>query len=361
MNLDALGARKMLEGLDLEKVHSLDFSEIGTVSFEALRVLLIARNNGLKINVINACDSVASMFEEAGISGRFCVCRAPGSVDISRFTKSGESPMSTTYLSDDGDKVLKLYSRMVTGPDLIEREKRMSMCALQLGIPTPMPGRIVSVGNQRGLIFEYVHNKKSFSRLIADDQEHYEVYAKRFALMTRKLHSTECNTAVFGSISENYSGFVKDCPAYSDTEKKKYLDFIDSIPACTTCIHGDLHPGNLVTSGEDDMWIDMGDFSYGNPWFDLGQFYMISHLTSDEMARENHHFSKDLMLKVWDVFVHEYFGVSDESEIKTIEARSGAMAALGLIKFAFRALPKEHFPVVKQTVEALFSGYGWKF
>lgn len=42
---------------------------------------------------------------------------------------------------------------------------------------------------------------------------------------------------------------------------------LDSLPSPKTCLHGDFHIGNIITNGEKDYWIDLGDFAYGAPDF----------------------------------------------------------------------------------------------
>ena len=43
--------------------------------------------------------------------------------------------------------------------------------------------------------------------------------------------------------------------------------FVRSVPEAITCLHGDMHIGNVITDGMRDYWIDLGDFAYGNPLF----------------------------------------------------------------------------------------------
>ena len=362
IHLDAEGARKMLEGLNAEDVHILDFSDVATIEFAAIRTLLSARQNGLKINIVNACDDVADKLDNAGITSLIGVCRVPVRVDMSHYTQAGASPNSVAYVSEDGDHILKLYTKLVTGPYQIEREKMSATSVLQMGIPSPMAGPLVIASDGRkGLIFERIKDKKSFSSELADHPDDCLEYARRFADMTKRLHETQCNTALFESRAEDYARCIKSCGAFDDEEKKRFLNFLDTVPSATTCIHGDLHPGNMITSDGRDIWIDLGDFAYGNPWFDFGQFYMISHLQSEEMTMENHHCTKALMLKFWDAVIRCYFEVDDEKSIKEIELKSASLAALALIKYAFISVPVEHFPILKGLINKFLSEKGWVF
>ena len=53
------------------------------------------------------------------------------------------------------------------------------------------------------------------------------------------------------------------------------LAFIDRVPDADTCLHGDLHIGNVITDGRRNLWIDLGQFSRGVPEWDLGWTWTI--------------------------------------------------------------------------------------
>lgn len=329
--LNADGARKMLEGLDIKEINSLDFSNVETINFAGMRALLFARQQGYKINIINANEQVATMFENAGVTHYISICRAPVKIDLTHFIQSGEGFSSITYNSEDGDSMLKLIKENF--PDsLSEKEKMIATAALQVGVPTPLPGPIVTTGKQRGIIFERIVNKKSFSRAIADEPENYADYAIRFAKMCRQLHTTECNTAVFPNVADFYEDAISRATLFNDAEKKKMRDFLHSVPAATTCLHGDMHIGNVITTGKEDLWIDMSEFSYGNPNFDMAMFYIACTQDSEEFTMEYYHVNNEMMLKFWKIFACEYYGIK-ESELETVSERLKPYAALRMVYF----------------------------
>jgi uncharacterized protein (TIGR02172 family) len=307
----------MLEGASPNEVHTLDFRDVESINFGAMRALLLARKQGLRFNIIHAAPEVAEMFENAGISNFISVCRAAVPIDLSHFIQSGEGFSSITYNSDDGDSMLKFFKESFQA-DFAEKEKRCSTYALQLGIPTPMAGAVVTAGGRKGLLYERIVNKKSFSRAIADDPDNYEDYARRFARMARQLHSTQCDTALFPNVVDLYKDVISKVDRYDEADKKKFSDFLNSAPVKTTCLHGDMHIGNVITTGGEDLWIDMSDFSYGNPLFDVGMIYVASNVDSEEFNLEYYHLDNAMMLKVWKVFACEYFGVG-ESELDAVD------------------------------------------
>lgn len=331
IHLDAARAREITGGLEKEDTRSLDFKEFGSIDFAAMRVLLDARSQGFKFNIDNASASVASALEDAGVTRFISVCRAPVRISLADFTQSGEGFSSITYNSRYSDCMLKLFKG--TLPDsLVEKEKRCSTAAFRLGIPTPLAGAIVTDGEKRGLLYERIANKKSFSRAIADDPGNYAEYAVRFARMCRQLHSTECDIAVFPDAVKIYEGIISRADMYTAAEKLKFSDFLHSAPRATTCLHGDMHIGNVITTGKDDLWIDMSDFSYGNPLYDVAMFYIACNQDTEEFNLNYYHLDNEMMRKVWKVFACEYFNAPG-SELETVNEMVVPYAVLRMVFF----------------------------
>ena len=145
--------------------------------------------------------------------------------------------------------------------------------------------------------------------------------------MCRELHSTPCNTAGFPSVKERFIGAVNVNKRFSNGEKDKMLRFINSVPDANTCIHGDMHIGNVLLAGGNEYWIDIADFGYGNPMFDVGMLYFVCHGVDDEETCQRlYHISADQIHQVWDYFVDEYFGSdTDRERMHTVAAKFAAL------------------------------------
>jgi aminoglycoside phosphotransferase (APT) family kinase protein len=102
----------------------------------------------------------------------------------------------------------------------------------------------------------------------------------------------------------------------SDGYKDRFHRFIDSVPSTPTCLHGDLHIGNIITDGTRDLWIDVGDFAYGVPEWDLGMLYYSSHFLSADRADNIFHLDNDTLKAHWDVFAPAYYGTHDEQALE---------------------------------------------
>lgn len=81
------------------------------------------------------------------------------------------------------------------------------------------------------------------------------------------------------------------------------------------CVHGDLHIGNIITDGERHLWIDVGEFAYGAPEWDLALLWTMCHNMPDDRVQHIFHITHDQMQAHWDIFFPAYLGTSDPQAI----------------------------------------------
>ena len=109
------------------------------------------------------------------------------------------------------------------------------------------------------------------------------------------------------------------------------MSIVEQLPKATTCLHGDLHIGNIITNDMEDWWIDLGDFSYGHPLFDLGMTYFTAKCNENDLTMRLYHISNEQYSKFWDIFIRAYLGTNDETEIAEREDKIKKYAALRMV------------------------------
>ncbi len=323
-------ASAVISGFSQGNEYILDFEEVDAIHFAAIRALLNCRRAGFHLIIVNACDSVAERFEDTGVSGCISVCRKPKVLDLSGYEMFGESFLSKAYNSQDGDAMIKVYGKRVP-KDVVAREKSVAKAVLAFGIPTPLVGTIYSDGENMALDFERVHNKRSYSRVISEEPERLEEISTRFARMCKRLHSTPCDTSVFSDRADFYRQAVMNAGEISQDDKLRALDFINGVKPSTTCLHGDMQMSNIITTDKEDMWIDLSDFGYGNPMFDMGMWYFLCRLNAEHITRNLFHFGNDTMARIWPVFAREYFGADTPEKLQEVERSVEPFAALHML------------------------------
>ena len=240
----------------------------------------------------------------------------PERIDMQDYEESGDGYTAISYNHKNGKTMMKLYAPFVPISEP-HRELEVAWNLADKGINIPHAHRLVTDGTRIGVEFERISPKKSFARAISQEPETLRRYAEEFARECKKLHAIPCDTKLFSPTENRFRAAITKLKEYSDEEKAKISAFIDSVPKATTCIHGDMHIGNIITNGEKNYWIDLSAFSYGNPLYDVGMLYFVSHTGDDELAQKLFHISAAQMLEVWTYFVPEYFG--KEEPLASIE------------------------------------------
>lgn len=239
-------------------------------------------------------------------------------INLEDYIQSGEGGTALTYNHKDGKTLAKLFMKGM-GAETAEREFLVNKLVYQMGIPTPKPIRLVTDGTRYGAEYELIPNKRSFARIISQEPDQLEPLSLRFATLAREIHRTAADTTRLPSMKELIKGQIvryKDLPG---DVREKALQFLETVPDCPTCLHGDLHIGNIITDGERTLWIDVGDFAYGAPEWDLGTMFYSSNYMSEQRAISIFHLPMETLKQHWAFFARAYYGISDQERLKQKE------------------------------------------
>ena len=326
--LNAENAVNLESYLSKEKDNILDFKNVYNVNFSGLRALLNLKEKGYYIVLRQVTNKVRAKMYACGFNSAFITINIPREFDRKKLILAGEGYTADNYYTEDGDASIKLYKSFVQPKD-IEQEKCYCSYTFALGIPTPLCGDIVEVDGRIGLLFEKVKGKVSFARRLADNPNDVDNIAKEFVDISKRLHSTPCNTSLFVSAKEKYIPLVESFNGLSEEEKNKVKKFINDSGEDTTCIHGDYHIGNVI-SGEDkqNLFIDMGDFAYGNKYFDIGTIWFICHAMHDDRVETMFHCSHELLLEFYHHFFKYYFPNVNEADLDEELAKYSALTVM---------------------------------
>ena len=238
----------------------------------------------------------------------------PTLIDLAEYERVGEGANGASYNHrQDPNIMLKLYFRNFEAAEL---ELELARKVYEMGIPTPEPGDLVTDGKQVGIRFRRLMDKKSFSRACGDNPEKTELYGRQFAEMCLTLHNTHVDTSRFENVKDRLYAMLEANPDFTTEQKQKIHDYIAAAPDADTAIHGDLQFGNgiFIPSGE-RYFIDLGDFCYGFPLFDLGMVYLCCCLNDEAWTMEVNHMSNATARRFWDAFADAYFHAPDCSLI----------------------------------------------
>jgi len=239
-------------------------------------------------------------------------------INLEDYTQSGEGGTALSYSHKDGKTLAKLFMKGM-GAETAEREFLVNKTVYEMGILTPKPIRLVTDGERFGAEYELIRNKRSFARIISQEPEQLEPLSLRFAQLAREIHQTPADTSRLPSMKDLIREQIVRYTDVPGDIREKALQFLESIPDTPTCLHGDLHIGNIITDGERTLWIDVGDFAYGVPEWDLCMMYYATNFMSEQRADSIFHLPIAVLRQHWAVFAMAYYGISDQEELKKKE------------------------------------------
>ena len=249
-------------------------------------------------------------------------------IDMADYEYAGEGANGVSYNHRyDPDIMLKLYH-----PGKVEQpldEMRIARKVFEAGIPTPEPGDYVTDGIRFGVRFRRIRDKVSYARAVGDHPEDVDRLAEEFAEMCLALHATHVDTSLFECVKDRYLRQLQENPFFTVPEKDRLARFILDAPNTDTAIHGDLQFGNAIFVGGKRYFIDLGDFCYGYPLFDIGMVYCTAFISEPDFVREAFHMEPETAVRFWKAFAPAYFGT--DRPLRDIEAEVRPFAGLKTI------------------------------
>jgi len=249
-------------------------------------------------------------------------------INLDDYVRTGEGANGASYNhKSDPNIMMKMYFRNFEAAAL---ELEVAKKVYEMGIPTPEPGDLVTDGKQMGIRFRRIEGKKSYSRACGDNPERAEEYGREFAQMCKKLHSVHVDTTRFENVKDRLYKMLDANPDFTPEQKQKIRAFIEAAPDTDTAIHGDLQFGNGIFTEDANgkrtsYFIDLGDFCYGYPMFDVGMVYLCCCLNDESWTQEVNHMSNATAARFWDGFAAEYFGpdANMEEVMKEVKIYAG--------------------------------------
>lgn len=237
-------------------------------------------------------------------------------IDINDWVLSGGGARGVSYFHKTNPDIMLKFDNGDVPVEVMEHEIAVSRQAYNLGIPSPEPGEVVTDGERFGTIYTRIRNKVSFARELADHPEKVDELARTYAEMVKSLHNTVCTDKDVRDVKEVYREAILDNPVEKEEIKKKALKLLESLPDGNSCLHGDLHFGNVILADGKTFFIDMGNFAQGDPLFDLSMIFCVDRMaaTEPENFMNNYHCKPEISHRFLNVFIKSYFGENSETE-----------------------------------------------
>ena len=269
-------------------------------------------------------------------------------IDISEYSPSGEGGTALTYKHNHRNSLVKLYNPGFEA-EMAVAEFNVSKAVYDMGVPTPQPYRLVKDGERIGAEYEFIVGKRSFARVISDEPWRLQEIAEAYASAGKKLHATHADTRRIPAIKDVLRSFYLSKDYVIPEHKQRALEFLDSIQEPDTCVHGDFHMGNIITDGKRTLWIDIGQFGYGAPEWDLSMCWRVSQITDPKRTDELFHLTPEQNQRQWGIFACAYHGVRPEDLGRFVKA----YVPYAAIKIPYMYYITFHEPMTEEMVHRL--------
>ncbi|MBQ0025591.1 MAG: phosphotransferase [Bacteroidales bacterium] len=262
-------------------------------------------------------------------------------INLDEWVESGGGALGVTYFHKSDPSMIVKFNNATNTLEDIQREISISRKVFEMGIPSPEPSEMVTDGKRYGMMFKRIYNKISYARMIGSYPEKIDQTAAEMAALAKQLHSTRCDTSTIPNVKVLYRNLILRNNLHDEQIKQGALNLIDSIPDRDTCLHGDFHFGNVIKADGKSYFIDLGNFCYGDPYFDLAMLAEITVLASldSKYTCSLYHCTPEQIVTFWKCFVKHYMGTDDPEGAKRLILPYIAIRQLGMEVESGKVIP----------------------
>ena len=269
-------------------------------------------------------------------------------IHLEDYTYSGEGGQGMAYTHKREKRLAKLFNAGFDA-EIAIKEFHAAQAAYEAGVPTPRPYRLITDGERVGTEYELVEGKRSYCRIISQEPERLEEISLRFARDCKALHAMPADVSRVPSMKARMQEFYAREGVVPAVLKDFALPLLEEIPDTPTFLHGDMQIGNIITDGKRDLWIDIGQFAYGAPEWDLSLCWRISQIPDPERTDRLFHLTPAQMQQHWRIFAGAYHGVPPQELDSVIRT----YLPYAVIKSAYMYYITFHQPMSDDTARRL--------
>lgn len=338
--LDVTTVPQVEQALQLDGITQLvfDLGHCAYISSAGLRVvlrahqLMTAAQGSLTLSEVT--PEVYNLLEVTGLTKLLAIRRKARELPLEGLELISAGVCGECYRVDR-ESVVKLYREGIE-PAIAEREKEYARAAFVLGIPTAISYDVVTCGNRTGIIYEML-DAELFSKVIRNDPAGLDRHAQTLADITRTVHATRGDRAVFPDMKQRFEGYLRQMDFFlSADDIQLLLAKLATIPDADNCVHFDLHTSNIMIRQGEPVIIDMGDVSVGSYLFDIGvlnTIYGLPEMGISELATK---IPTAQGVQLWEAFLKHYFADKPAAEYEFFDRNRyflGSLRAIYSITF----------------------------
>jgi len=136
-----------------------------------------------------------------------------------------------------------------------------------LDVPAPSVIDLVEIDGRHAIVFERIGGRSMWEHML-DDPKRITEFARLLAETHRRIFAAGPPDALEGLI-DRMQKKLADVEQISVAERAESCELAISLPKGAALLHGDLHPGNVLMTGDGPVVIDWFDASIGHPVGDI--------------------------------------------------------------------------------------------
>lgn len=319
---------------------SVDFGECDYVSSAGLRVLLSANKRqaaiGGSLTLRNVPPNVQAVLEATGAAEIFDWSPKSREISLAGCELISKGGFGDCYRLDR-ETVVKLYREGVD-PSVAEKERRFAKAAFVLGVPTALSYEVVTCGARTGIVYEMLE-AELFSAVIRDNPDDMRKHAGLLSHIAKTIHAMRGDRKIFPDIKEKFRTYIRQMRFFLDEDDiDLLLGKLERIPPADTCVHFDIHSSNIMLKDGEPYIIDMGDFSIGSPFFDIGLLTAIYATPEFDVCELATGISQEKGQELFDLVIEDYFNDRPKEDLAFFTSNRHFLASLRAI-YTITALP----------------------
>lgn len=239
-------------------------------------------------------------------------------IDLKEWEYFGEGGSSTSYIYRmDGNIVLKLNNKGIPAA-VTEKEYLASRSFNEAGFPSPDIYDFVTDGERFGYTSRRIKGKMSYARILCQEPDRVDELARKFADLALQIHRTSADRSKTADARKCLCEKMGDLSYIPEDVAAAVMKRLESVGGDSTCLHGDLNPGNLISFEGTNCWIGVNEFTYGDPFLDIATMHIMCNYLPAKTVARLYHAPQRLMKKFFVSFKQAYFGEAWDSEtVKT--------------------------------------------
>ena len=315
----------------------LDAGNLAYLSSAGLRVVLRLKKANKTTRIVNVSSDVYEIFDMTGFTEMMDISKAYRKLSVDGCEVIGEGANGIVYRIDP-DTIVKLYKNH-DALEEIHNERELARKAFVMGVPTAIPYDVVQVGDLYGSVFELL-NAKSFAKLMIENPEQTEEYARQSVEILKTIHATILKPGELPDKKAEALVWAEFCRDHLPADVgEKLVRLVSDVPDTLNMLHGDFHIKNIMQQNGENLLIDMDTLAMGHPIFEFAAIYLayvgfscIDH----ENVKRFLGIPYEQAQRFWKATLRYYFNTDDEAALQEIENKAAIIGYARVLRRTFR-------------------------